>query len=236
MMSRLLILLTASVTLGIALLAQSPPSRDVREKAWQANNLGVAYLEQFNYGKAAEQFEAALAVDGTFVPARVNLAIAYLYTPDLPAAQAAATAAAAMADAPPHAQFVLGLVARSENREDEALAAFRAVLARDPDDVASLVNVGQLLLQRRQYAEAVPLFTRAVDLEPYNVSALYNLAVAQTRAGDRATGASTTAKFQLLRETGYGTTYSNSYLEQGRYAEAILSTGAEPDVAPACRR
>ena len=233
MMSRLLILLTAVVTLGIALVAQAPPSRDVREKAWQANNLGVAYLEQFNYGKAAEQFEAALAVDGTFVPARVNLAIAYLYTPDLPAAQAAATAAAAMPGAPPHAQFVLGLVARSENREDEALAAFRAVLARDPDDVASLVNVGQLLLQRRQYAEAVPLFTRAVDLEPYNVSALYNLAVAQTRAGDRATGASTTAKFQILRETGYGTTYSNSYLEQGRYAEAILSTGAEPDVAPA---
>ena len=47
--------------------------REVRERAWQANNLGVAYLEQFNYAKAATQFEAALAIDGALVPARVNL-------------------------------------------------------------------------------------------------------------------------------------------------------------------
>ena len=97
---------------------------------------------------------------------------------------------------------MLGLIARTENREDDALAAFRRVLQADPDDVASLVNLGQLLLQRREYAEAVPVFGKAVELEPYNVSALYNLAVAQTRAGQRELGAATTAKFQTLRETG----------------------------------
>ncbi|MBA2356221.1 MAG: VCBS repeat-containing protein [Acidobacteria bacterium] len=219
------------VTLAVVVAAQPGP-RDIRERAWQANNLGVAYLEQFNYDKAAAQFEAALAVDPGLVPARVNLAIAQLYAPDLAAAQKSATAASAAADAPPHADFVLGLIARSENREADGLAAFRRVLQADPDDVASLVNVGQLLLQQRAYAEAVPMFGRAVELEPYNVSALYNLAVAQTRAGAREAGAATTAKFQSLRETGYGTTYSNAYMEQGRYAEAILSTGAEADLAP----
>src|SRR5690606_29791310 len=54
-----------------------------------------------------------------------------------------------------------------------------------------------------------------------------NLAVAHTRAGDRAEGTEVMQRFQALRESGYGTTYSNTYLEQGRYAEAILSTGAE---------
>lgn len=234
--------LAAVVTLGVVVAAQGPsqpgspgsaPSRDVREKAWQANNLGVAYLEQFNYARAATQFEVALAIDATFVPARVNLAIAKFYEPDLPAALAAATAAAAVPGTPPHADFVLGLVARTENRETDAVAAFTRVLQADPDDVASLVNLGQLHLQRREYTQAVPVFARAVELEPYNVSALYNLAVAQTRAGQRELGAATTAKFQALRETGYGTTYSNTYLEQGRYAEAILSTGAEPDLLPA---
>jgi tetratricopeptide (TPR) repeat protein len=225
--------LTALVTLGVVLAAQpAPTARDVRERAWAANNLGVAYLEQFNHAKAATQFEAALALDGSFTPARVNLAIARLYEPDLAAALKAATAASANPGAPPHADFVLGLIARSENREDDAIAAFRRVLEVDPDDVASLVNLGQLQLQRREYADAVPVFARAVELEPYNVSALYNLAVAQTRAGQREQGAATTAKFQALRETGYGTTYSNAYMEQGRYAEAILSTGAEPDVVP----
>ncbi len=201
-MSRTFTLLTALVTLGVVLAAQpAPTSRDVRERAWQANNLGVAYLEQFNHAKAAAQFEAALAVDGTFTPARVNLAIARFYEPDLPAAMKAATAASATPGAPPHADFVLGLIARNENREDDALAAFRRVLEADPDDVASLVNLGQLQLQRREYAAAVPVFARAVELEPYNVSALYNLAVAQTRAGQREQGAATTAKFQSLRET-----------------------------------
>jgi len=35
-------------------------------------------------------------------------------------------------------------------------------------------------------------------------------------------------KFQLLRTKAYGITIGPSYLEQGRYAEAIASTGAEP--------
>ncbi len=227
-------LVALGAVLGGVLAAQpGPVTRDVRERAWQANNLGVAYLEQFSYEKAAAQFEAALAIDGTFTPARVNLAIARLYEPDLPAAARMASAAAASPDAPPHADFVLGLIARNDNREEDALTAFRRVLEVDPDDVASLVNLGQLLLQRRAYSEAVPVFARAVELEPYNVSALYNLAVAQTRAGQREQGAASTAKFQVLRETGYGTTYANTYMEQGRYAEAILSTGAESDVAPA---
>jgi Tfp pilus assembly protein PilF len=232
-MTRILTVLASLVTLGVVITAQTPapPSREVRERAWQANNIGVAYLEQFNHAKAATQFEAALGIDPTLVPARVNLAIARLYEPDLAAALKEGTAAATSPGAPPHADFVLGLIARQENREDDALAAFRRVLQVDPDDVASLVNVGQLLVQRRAYAEAVPVFTKAVELEPYNVSALYNLAVAQTRAGQRELGAETTKKFQALRETGYGTTYSNAYLEQGRYAEAILSTGAEAEFA-----
>ena len=34
-------------------------------------------------------------------------------------------------------------------------------------------------------------------------------------------------RFQKLRESGYAVTFSQTYLEQGRYAEAIASTGAE---------
>ena len=37
-------------------------------------------------------------------------------------------------------------------------------------------------------------------------------------------------RFQTLRDSGYGTTYSQTYLAQGSYAEAIASTGAEPEL------
>src|SRR4029077_16760954 len=35
---------------------------------------------------------------------------------------------------------------------------------------------------------------------------------------------------QALRSTGYAVTFGTGYLEQGHYAEAIASTGAEPDL------
>ncbi len=226
-------LTTASVAIlagaGLAVVGAQGPAGDEsrRERAWRANNVGVAYLEQYDYGRAAEQFRRALEIDDTLAPARVNLAIAHFYAPDLEAARREAETAARQPDSPPHADFVLGLVARAENREEDAIAAFRRVLEDDPADVGALVNLGQLLLQQRAYADAVEAFATAVEREPYNVSALYNLAVAHTRAGDRAQGAGMMKRFQALRESGYGTTYSNVYMEQGRYAEAILSTGAE---------
>src|SRR5215831_1260184 len=37
-------------------------------------------------------------------------------------------------------------------------------------------------------------------------------------------------RFQALRQSGYGTAIGQKYLEQGHYAEAISSTGAEPDL------
>lgn len=227
--SPVLVAALALAAIGVGLAAQRGPA-DTREQAWRANNVGVAYLEQFNYARATEEFRRALAIDANLTAARVNLAIAEFYAPDLEAARREAEAVAGRPSSPPHADFLLGLIARAENREDDAVAAFRRVLDADADDVGALVNLGQLLLQQRAYAEAVTTFARAVELEPYNVSALYNLAVAHTRAGDRAAGAEVTARFQTLRESGYGTTYSNTYLEQGRYAEAILSTGAETDL------
>ncbi|MBA3766058.1 MAG: VCBS repeat-containing protein, partial [Acidobacteria bacterium] len=62
------------------------------------------------------------------------------------------------------------------------------------------------------------------------MTAIYNLATALTRAGERAEGARLIQKFQALRQSGAGTTIGQNYLEQGRYAEAVASNGAEPDL------
>ena len=37
-------------------------------------------------------------------------------------------------------------------------------------------------------------------------------------------------RFQTLRDSAYAVTYAQGYLQQGRYAEAMASTGAEPDL------
>ncbi|MEQ1764629.1 MAG: FG-GAP-like repeat-containing protein, partial [Pyrinomonadaceae bacterium] len=204
-----------------------------REDAYRHNNLGVAYLEQFEPSKAAVEFRQALATDSSVKIAQVNLAIALFYQQDFEGARNAADKAVAVAPELLQAHYILGLISRNENRIDDALASFQKVLAADPSDVGTNVNVGQIYAQQRSNAEAIKYFRRAYSAEPYNSSAIYNLATALIRDDQREEGQKLIETFQALRQSGAATSIGQNYLEQGRYAEALVSTGAEPELVDA---
>src|SRR5258705_7861289 len=206
------------------------PTLASREDAYRANNIGVALLEQFKHKEAAEAFRNALKIDPKLKLARINLSIALFNVPDLPAAQREAQAAAALAPEAPQPYYILGLIAKLQSRGDEALIAFQRVLKIDPNDVGTNINVGQIYSQQRKYPEAIAAFRLALAAEPYNATALYSLGQALMRAGQREEGQNVTERFKQLRERGSATTVGNNYLEQGRYAEAVASTGAEPEL------
>jgi tetratricopeptide (TPR) repeat protein len=201
-----------------------------REDAYRANNIGVALLEQFKHKEAADAFRRALQLEPTLVLARINLGIALYNMPDLPAAQKELQAAIGAAPTAPQPHYVLGLAAKTQNRPDEAIASFKKVLQIDPNDVGANVNLGQLYAQQRKYTEAIAVLRTAIAAEPYNATGLYNLGTALLRSGQREEGTKVIAQFQELRNRGTGTTLGANYLEQGRYAEAIASTGAEPEL------
>jgi tetratricopeptide (TPR) repeat protein len=198
-----------------------------REAAWRENNLGVAALEQFRFSEAAEAFKRALGQDPSLLTARINLAIAYLYVPDMAAARQAAQEALAAAPDAPQPNYLLALIARTEGHAEEAAPFLQKVLAQDPKDLGTNVTLGQVYLQTRDFEKAVERFRIASEAEPYNVSAAYNLYVALTRAGQREEGPAALQRFQKLRDSAYKTALGSNYLEQGRYAEALASTGAE---------
>jgi Tfp pilus assembly protein PilF len=80
---------------AVAILgAWQPQPRGRLEDAYRASNLGVARLEQFDFDAAAASFREALAIEPSLGTARVNLAIALLYSGQLDAARTAAEAAA----------------------------------------------------------------------------------------------------------------------------------------------
>lgn len=201
-----------------------------REDAYRANNLGVALLEQYKYKEGAEAFTRALKLDPTLQLASINLSIALFNVPDLVGAQREAEKAAAANPNAPQAPYILGLIAKSQNRTDDAIAAFQKVLKIDARDTGANVNLGQLYAQQKKYAEAIAVFRTAIAVEPYNMTALYNLGLALTRNNERAEGQQMIGRFQQLRQSGAGTTIGQNYLEQGRYAEAVASTGAEADL------
>ncbi len=211
-------------------LTQTPAAERSREDAYRANNLGVALLEQFKYKEASDAFKRALQIQPKLALAQINLAIALYNLPDLPAAEREAKAAIALAPNAPQPHYILALLAKTQTRSDEAILSFQNVLKIDPNDVGANVNLGQIYSQQRKYTEAIAAFRVALAAEPYNATALYNLGTALVRAGQRAEGQQFIQRFQEFRNRGSGSTLGNNYLEQGRYAEAIASTGAEPDL------
>src|ERR1051325_17313 len=201
-----------------------------REDAYRANNLGVALLEQFKYKEGADAFKRALQIDPKLALARINLAIALYNVPDLVGAQREAQAAIALAPNAPQPHYILGLIAKTQARSEDAIGPFQQVLKFDPNDVGANVNLGQIYSQQRKYPEAIAAFRTAVAAEPYNATALYNLGTTLIRSAQREEGQKVIAQFQELRQRGSGTTLGNNYLEQGRYADAVASTGNEPDL------
>ena len=233
-MTRLAAYALATVMLVAMTAAQTRPPGGPRaaagsEAAWRANNIGVAYLEQYNFPSAATSFREALQANPNLAIARLNLGIALLYGGDAKQARTAIEAARTALPGRAEPDYLLGLIARAEDRVEDAVAAFGRVRAIDPADAGAATNIGQLYLQQRDYAKAIEVLRGAVAAEPFNATAAYGLATALTRGNDPG-AREAMDRFQALRATGYAVTYSQAYLEQGRYAEAIASTGAEPEL------
>ncbi|MCM3904282.1 MAG: FG-GAP-like repeat-containing protein [Pyrinomonadaceae bacterium] len=207
---------------------QTQSAASARENAYRENNIGVALLEQFKHKEGAEAFKRALQIDPKLALARINLAIALFNVPDLPGAQREAQTAIGLTTDAPQPHYILGLIAKSQSRTDDAIAAFQRVLKIDPHDPGTNINLGQLYAQQRKYTEAIAAFNVALEREPYNGTALYSLGQVLLRSQQRVEGQRVIQRFQELRERGSGTTLGQNYLEQGRYAEAVTSTGVEP--------
>ncbi len=182
--------------------ATEQSSIEKREAAYRANNIGVALLEQYKPKDAAESFERALTIDRNLHLAQINLGIALYYVPDNEGAKRAAEKALTQEPSAPQPHYILGLIARADNRFDDAIKEFQSVLTIDNEDVATNINIGQIYVPEKKYEPAIAAFRKALAAEPYNETALYNLGMVLTRTGAKEEGQRALQKFQRLRESG----------------------------------
>jgi lipoprotein NlpI len=225
----LLLVLTAG-GLGWAVQTRGPETDEAREAAYRENNLGVALLEQYNHKEAAEAFARALELDPDLALAQVNHALALFYIPELAAAKKAATETLEKQPESPRLHYLLALIARLEDEPQVAEEHLHKVLAADPDDFGANLVLGQLLVDEARYDEALPVLEVAANADPVNASVAYSRAMALGRAGRREEAMEAMKHFQALRANPAHTSFGKIYLEQGRYAEALSSTGAEDEL------
>jgi tetratricopeptide (TPR) repeat protein len=160
--------------LAATLFFSRPPQLfEAKELYWKAIALDPQYLPAWPglasvalaQGKPDEAewaLQQALAADSTYTDAISRLGTLYLHTGH---ADRAIPYLQRIANAYPDdsSLITLGGALLQTGRLDEAERALRAALSIDPDRPDALRNLGGLLIERGQYANAVPLLERVLQ-------------------------------------------------------------------------
>jgi len=108
---------------------------------------------------------------GDSAEARFLLGTQFFESGDYPAAVKELASAAELNPRLPQLQSFYGLALLNTGDPEGAEAAFRRELAENPNDYASNLALGQILIVSKQYTEAIPLVEAALRLRPESIDA-----------------------------------------------------------------
>lgn len=164
-------------------LARSAPS------SYQARELNAeTYEMQGKWDQAAQEYQKALAQNPDAPGIHFRLGRLLLSKPNPPAdvaEQARKEFQAELKIDPSNAgaEYVLGELARQEQKWDEAIQHFSRASQLDPGFGDAFLGLGESLISDRKFSEAIAPLQTAAKLEPANPATHYNLATAYSRAG-----------------------------------------------------
>jgi len=122
---------------------------------------GMVAIHEGDAPKAIPNLRLALAATPDSLPLRTNLAFALVQTGDLDKARRVAEVGQA-----PQLRRILAFVDQQQGRNDAAIAGYRRVLAEFAEDYESWSNLGLLLEQRGDLADAEAAFRHSLALQP----------------------------------------------------------------------
>ena len=184
-----------SFFMGRALLfeKQYPRAADLLEasvridpnEAYGYNALGIAYLEQADFGKAIPAFrDAAHRAPNWSYPLH-NLALAYLEAGDAEGAIRSYQQAIRITPKFGYLPYNLGLVYQRLNRRREAEDAYRKAMALSPDSAEPLNALGTLKAAEGKSGDAEKFYRDALVKNSNLLPARHNLAVLLASSKDR---------------------------------------------------
>jgi tetratricopeptide (TPR) repeat protein len=159
--------------------------------AYQVHELNAESLEtQGKWDEAAEEYRVILRQDPTVPGIHYRLGRAILSKPETPATHADARKEfeLELAGNPSNAgaEFVLGELARQDEKYPEAIERFTRATALDVSFADAYIGLGRSLLAAGKAADAVPALETAARLQPANPTTHFLLANAYRRVGRQA--------------------------------------------------
>ena len=145
--------------------------------------IGTLAAQQSKWEEARKKFEHALELDGSYVRARVHLAVVQRAQKDLQGALD--TLAPAISVDPPNAEvlFETGRTLAAAGKDEDALQQFEAAVKADEKTPGVQLEMAMALQRLGRQQEAVPWFQQAIRREPKDSMALTNLGLALTLTG-----------------------------------------------------
>jgi tetratricopeptide (TPR) repeat protein len=168
----------SSVTLEVAPADREIPKRHsvldaaARER-W--NDYGIGLLLQGDLKGAEAAFLKVTTIDPAYADGWVNVGRARLQEGNLAGAEEVLRRALHVDRHLAKTHFFLGTVLKNGGRYDESLQHLREAAARYPRDRVVRNQIGRVLFLMRRFLEAIPEFTRVLDIDPEDLQAHYNL-------------------------------------------------------------
>jgi Flp pilus assembly protein TadD len=216
---------------GEALTAAQAKAPDAATlQTWR--NVGKAYYEQGKYTEAAEQFQKVVKSGHAVATDYLDLGLAYTQANNLNAALAALTTARQMAPKLVAVDYNLGILYKRELHYGPAEEAFKKVLAADPDDPASLFNLGTVYFAERKLELALQAHERLNKMgfergQNFYVASLFRTFTLLVRMGRRPEAQKMLELHKEYSDKVPSIALQSPALEKGKYG-AVLVPAAPP--------
>ncbi len=168
----------------------------VRER-W--NDYGIGLLLQGDLKGARAAFTNVIAMDPGYADGPVNVARAQLQEGEVDAAIPMLEQALKISPRLAKAHFFLGSALKTLGRYEEALEHLQVAVEQYPRDRVVLNEIGRIRFLNRQFDEAIATFKRALDVDPEDLDAHYNLMLAYQGKGDSALAAHETTLYTRFK-------------------------------------
>ena len=132
-----------------------------RDKAIALTYLGIISDEKGEYDKALDYLNRARTYDGKNPEIYKNLAIVYRHRKEFDKALESAQMSTSLSEGAADASLLTGNIYFESGRYDEAIAAYREVLAKSPDNPRVLYNLGSALMKKGDEFAAIEYFRQA---------------------------------------------------------------------------
>jgi tetratricopeptide (TPR) repeat protein len=145
---------------------------------------GYAYIEMGAYASAIEDFNTAIALDGTLAEAYLGRGVARFHTKEWTTALADLDQALALNPGLADGYAWRGYLLAEWGQFNQGLDDLRQAIALDETDPAKHIRLGHALLHNGRPSQAKVAFSTALSLESHSAEAYAGRAMAEAELGD----------------------------------------------------